>query len=514
MHIENVRIGFATNSSSYHSIVFGFDGGVDELERLLEGGDIYLLKEKKSKDYFLAAILYEQLSDQVGTQIAASVVSDWCKVNPNRLNPDIRVPFGLPSERTNINGVRTPSRDFFDDFRRFIRRSDVSILGHYNGPHVEGLNEEDLHDIPIDKDVGKDYICRKDGDWWAIMNRFSGTKMRISFKDTPRPAKYETSKYPELVDIKITDFCPFGCSYCYQDSTVDGRHADYEFLRALIHSLADQDVFEIAFGGGETTMHPRFKDLLKLCDSLGIVANFTTRSLQWLNDRELVDLINRTCGRFAYSIEDSMDMYKIYTKLEDAGVQMRTDDYSDAGLGYGPANLPGLSRRVSFQVVMGTMHNLKFIKILQAAADLDCDLTLLGYKETGRGSRYKPRDYDWWIDTLLKTKHMGHRGRIGVDTTMVQQYEKEMEKAGISHILRTKHEGAFSMYIDAVKIRTGASSYVEEDEYIPLDESKFSMKEESWSGNIFSNYHIGRLSAQIKEHYDKYRRQVCKTAKS
>jgi len=65
------------------------------------------------------------------------------------------------------------------------------------------------------------------------------------------------------VDIKITDYCPFGCPFCYQGSTVKGIHADFEELKKAIDFFVDKvGVFEVILGGGEPTLYPHIEDLL------------------------------------------------------------------------------------------------------------------------------------------------------------------------------------------------------------------------------------------------------------
>lgn len=48
----------------------------------------------------------------------------------------------------------------------------------------------------------------------ALFNRVDGTKIRFAV------GSYTKAKRPELVDIKITDWCDVGCTFCYQNSTL------------------------------------------------------------------------------------------------------------------------------------------------------------------------------------------------------------------------------------------------------------------------------------------------------
>src|SRR6185503_11282388 len=103
------------------------------------------------------------------------------------------------------------------------------------------------------REEGRDgLVCRSDGAWWTLFRRDSGAKVRMTFVDDAQP--YVRSSAPELVDVKITDYCPFGCPFCYQGSTHQGLHADDEVLGALIRQLGELRVFEMAIGGGEPTL--------------------------------------------------------------------------------------------------------------------------------------------------------------------------------------------------------------------------------------------------------------------
>ena len=61
-----------------------------------------------------------------------------------------------------------------------------------------------------------------------------GTKV----KETIDPkADHFTYDFPENFDIKITDQCDGGCSYCHENSTVNGKHGDLKALEPMIATL-------------------------------------------------------------------------------------------------------------------------------------------------------------------------------------------------------------------------------------------------------------------------------------
>ena len=44
-------------------------------------------------------------------------------------------------------------------------------------------------------------------------------------------------KFPESMDLKITDWCDGGCLYCHEKSTVNGRHSYLEDIQRLLSPL-------------------------------------------------------------------------------------------------------------------------------------------------------------------------------------------------------------------------------------------------------------------------------------
>jgi len=62
-----------------------------------------------------------------------------------------------------------------------------------------------------------DKRVRQDGEHWVLFNKSSGTKLRMSFDAQSAP--YVKSTLPELVDLKITNYCAYGCAFCLVPGT-------------------------------------------------------------------------------------------------------------------------------------------------------------------------------------------------------------------------------------------------------------------------------------------------------
>jgi len=104
-------------------------------------------------------------------------------------------------------------------------------------------------------------------------------------------------------------------------------------------------------------------------------------------------------------------------------------------------------------------------KALEAAALLNIPITLLGFKDHGRGKTFDVKDYGWvadFVSDLDKWKS------FGADTVFVEQFGETLKARGVSEKLMVAREGAYSCFIDAVEMKMGASSYI--TDLHPVDE--------------------------------------------
>jgi organic radical activating enzyme len=131
--------------------------------------------------------------------------------------------------------------------------------------------------------------------------------------------------YPEFWDVKITNCCNASpsCSYCYMDSKwEEPLHPVLEKFEGLFSRLTkNQRPFQIAFGGGEPTIHPQFIQILESCYRMGIVPNYTTNGTNFTES--ILKATANYCGGVAVSAHEQLDWRSgiqkffdtIYTKL-------------------------------------------------------------------------------------------------------------------------------------------------------------------------------------------------------
>jgi len=446
MKISNIRLGFATNSSSTHSIILNPTLSVDWNDPDGEyGWQNFLLRSPQAKRKYLATQFAVNLTDHgFSSEYAWHIINGL--LQDTILDIDDCDEYGidhgsilhLPVQyQGSFERGKKLSFEFFQDLLAYIERDDIGIAGgndNENGPSYGG--QRILREIPTD---GRGVlVARKDGQHWALFNRETGAKIRLSFT-TDEP--YTQATQPELVDIKITDFCPYGCEFCYQSSGPSGTHADFDTLDNIFRWLAKRQVFEVALGGGETTMHPQFAEIIERAnDWYGFTPNFSTFSVDWMDNPKIEQAVLEYCGGFALSC----------TKY-DADKIRRVARWIKANNWY---------NRVQAQIILGLRETRSLCGTMRELRESGIhQITLLGYKSFGRGVGQKVERVD--MAKVIKCAKENHIV-LGLDTLAVQDYGGALDEVDINSLLRTEHEGQFSCYVDAVQQVIARDSYSDE----------------------------------------------------
>jgi len=493
--IYNLRYGFATNSSSTHSLIFLPDDGVEKTQTTEHhefGWQYFTAADELSRRNYTAALLYGSLCRLMGDN-AYDVVEKYTGVRLDRTSqfmwadkgidegpslPEVYIDhqslLSLPRNWSG-NGIH---REFAQEFVDFMMQPGLAVLGgndNEDSPHPLTYTGDPAY-LPDLLGEGHDnLVARKEEGYWVLFDRDTGNKARFDWPTRTRAYSDrapDKAMRPELVDVKITDYCTFGCAFCYQGSTEEGKHAPRDYMYSVASALGRLGVFEVALGGGEPTSHPDFLEILRYFRSSGVVPNFTTRNLAWLDRKDAVEIAG-LIGAWAYSPSSLSDLARLELKLKKFGEKLPR--------GYGAEYVR--RERVlhpTVHLVLGTMGELKFRKMLGACRKLRWPVTLLGYKTTGRGGQFSPKNYDWWLDASADS-----RATIGIDTVVAADYEEQILAAGIPSYLFTTKEGKFSMYLDAVQKKVGPSSFCPAEQMINIPNSGYGLEEavlESFKG--------------------------------
>lgn len=243
------------------------------------------------------------------------------------------------------------------------------------------------------------------------------------------------SSFPYLVDVKITEKCPFGCTFCYTSSTQQGEDAVYYQLEKMLHHLAEAGVLEIAIGGGEPTLHPALNEFLQKAKDLRFGVSLTTKNYN--PDIRDIDL----CDSVAFSVFNKEEVDKVNT------LRYLT------------------STKIYLQTIIGVMPFDDTLKLLKYMRDKKCSLlTLLGYKSFGFGlntSYYNPPAD--WIEQVKAIYPF-----FGVDSILIKQYKSKFKELGVKDIFMVGREGGQTCYVDAVRQTVAPSSFTNQN-IIKLD---------------------------------------------
>lgn len=428
LFLHNLRIGFATNSSSAHSLVF-LPGKADEnpVERHEYHDEHFTLASPEAKKPYLrlqldGAGLAGELADLLGGPVGE----------------------GRVNHQTRWEGPP----DLLRDVATWAMKEGVVILGGGDGsPHPDGISENAVDP----SDFGHCRVRRDPLGFWSVMEDSRGRKARFSFGRAADPHVVPfRSTWPELVDLKVTERCRAGCTYCYQDSRPDGRHAPLSVILPIVEKLKEAQVFEVVLGGGEPTEHPDFHAILAAVQKAGLRPAFTTRRLEWIDEAaKAVDVDWRRVA-WAFSVESEADVER-------------------AGARSSQAKAPGIWRP-AVHVVMGTQaaRPQSLSRIAKACRAGGMRLVLLGFKRTGRAAGAAPEDETHWLATL---SGVGER-EVALDTALAERSERALRSAGVPEWLYEVEDGRFSMYVDAVTGRCGPSSWCEVEAMLPLPEGE------------------------------------------
>lgn len=120
-------------------------------------------------------------------------------------------------------------------------------------------------------------------------------------------------KYPEFYDIKLTGKCNGNCKYCYQNS--NEKQKDYEAVKKLTKFFSsmteNQRPFQIAYGGGEPTLHYQFNEIMKLTRNFDISPNYTTNGM-FINTKKannIIDITKKYCEGVAITCHNHLKKY-------------------------------------------------------------------------------------------------------------------------------------------------------------------------------------------------------------
>lgn len=440
LKVTNIRLGFANNSSSSHSILLCNAGHtyqdylVDEMldeEQPYFGWERFICASKEAKAKYFACQLAETLRRDVGAEIAGLTIRALFNLpeyyGKGVVDHQSCLSFPCYQDGTIAMGF---IREMFD---RCINNPCVVVGGGNDNrdddrADIVGEHIVQIASLPRDHWDSK-MIVRPEPYGWCLFNPTTGARVRLQRDE----ATSDLPVTPELVDVKITDKCNKNCSWCYQGSNYQGKHANKDTLQHLAYALGRMNVFEVVFGGGEPTQHPDFLEILQSYKYNNIVTNFTTADTQWLENPEFVAKVVECVGSIAFSCNTLYEMRYTARRILLAGKK--------------------ITEKAVIQSIVGIVPADNLSKMLEIAKELGFwKYSLVGFKQAGRAPQKPPctlEDYNLY--NLIKNSPL----RFYADTALLKQFPEIVEKSTCDVA-----EGKQSMYIDAVSRTMAASSYI------------------------------------------------------
>jgi len=446
LKLANIRYGYATNSSSSHSIIIPYKALKNNPSRDNEyGWDEFVLSEAIDKCLYIKTLIH------LGDKKSIDYVN---KLFPKYPDAIINDTFHIDHQScctlpTPFLRSQTKSDLYNWMFENIIENPNVTIMGGNDNIGMDGINrlgEEFLGPVNCNKNMSQFKIDSSGFMSVFEMNKYSRysnlTKIRTLDRNGKIPLYGDS---PDLIDFCITNYCTKGCTFCYQDSTPQGKHAPLNDIKQLLRKFKNFGVFELAIGGGEPTDHPDFIEILKYAYDLGMMPNFSTQSFKWIDNPEILHAVNEYCGSTAFSTQDSQAAIKWLSLCKKHNIYNSTIHYI---LGAEPIeNLKAFIEKIAFYENLTEEYFF-------------ATLILLKWKECGRAGKQPYSTDGWWKMITTDTDKQSHI-QIGIDSFLVDDVKNNMLK--VPPVLYNADDGHFSYYVNAVDNLCGVHSSVEKN---------------------------------------------------
>lgn len=148
-----------------------------------------------------------------------------------------------------------------------------------------------------------------------LFDRDSGMNARCEGPETAHLKQVA----PRMIQFGITNACNLACSFCSRDVTAKSAWT-FDDAFKILSELSSYGVLEVAFGGGEPLLFPRFTDLIiKLYDQTQLAVNFTTNGINLTAER--LEAISGKYGQIRLSLYENNDWRQRVTMLTKHGAR-------------------------------------------------------------------------------------------------------------------------------------------------------------------------------------------------
>lgn len=274
---------------------------------------------------------------------------------------------------------------------------------------------------------------------YNVMVFNDGSKIRYTDADSFEP------EFPESIDLKITNKCPYGCPFCHENSTPDGVEArlindDGSFAFGFMNTLKPGT--ELAIGGGSVMTHSQLEVFLETLNKKGIIASMT------VNQQELEDNVKTIKGYIRSGLINGL------------GVSYRA-----------PSTILERFARENKNTVIHVVAGLVDNKDIEYIKNTFDKILILGYKDFRRGVNFHNNYIDERIN-ILKSKLdslFWKMSTTSFDNLALAQLDvkNSVEEETYEEIFMGD-DGQFTMYIDLPNNKFAKSSIYDESKRLDI----------------------------------------------
>lgn len=284
---------------------------------------------------------------------------------------------------------------------------------------------------------------------------------------TLRVGESPISKFPDSIDLKITNKCSIGCSFCHESSNPLGKSFNVDKTIKILDTLPKVGI-EVAIGGGDITENDSFKDLLKL--------------LSWMSNNNFVPRLTINSKSLKNLTEDKLKDICEFT--DSFGISINNiQEYHYASNYFNNIVTKFTYYTIVYHIIAGIFPITDIKNLINQDRSTYRRILILGYKNFGRAFGNPPKyDLSEWEKELKLSISDAKENRdlvIGFDNLAIDQLgikslfsKREWESKYMGN------EFTHSMYIDAVS-----------EEFAPTSRDTFRI---SWDNidiiNFFNKY--------------------------
>lgn len=261
-----------------------------------------------------------------------------------------------------------------------------------------------------------------------LLDHYINGNYRVKLYDDGTKVRFNNgepfvAKFPENIDIKITDYCDADCPFCHEASSVAGIHGNilsFEFLETLRPGT------EIAIGGGNPLSHPDLEAFLVRMQDNGVICNLT------------VNAVHLTA-----QVMTQLELWMKNKMIYGLGISLNT--YNEKVVEFAKTH-----ENVVLHIISGIMG----YEELKSIADSQIKILLLGYKNFRRGEEFFSSQIEKKMASV--SEHLGEImtgfHTVSFDNLAIEQLKPQ------DHMSKQEwqtfymgDDGNFTMYIDMVK---------------------------------------------------------------